>query len=298
MNTSKSNTLSCSTSKSNAVPVLGGKQSAFTLIELLVVVALIALLMGVLMPALRRARDAGRRTVCLSNVRSLTQAWSMYADENDNKIINANAVRIQQTGPGTYTWASGNPTWVGVWAGPYNLEALEAAITIGLFYPYVKTIAAYKCTNHKFLSKFIQPGSNPITQYADMRIRSYSIVDSLHGATSYGGQPITSRSQIKNHSEKMVFFDRGAEGQAGWSIYPQTERFFNPPGIQHSKGTVVSFADGHSEYWKWEDPRTVMFSEEWFKGSAANSVAYAKDNPDFMRLLRATWGLDQFERGP
>lgn len=287
-----------STQRSNAVPVLGRKRGGFTLIELLVVVAVIALLMGVLMPALRRARDAGRRTVCLSNVRSLTIAWSMYSDENDNRLINANAVRIQQSAPGKYVWASGRPTWVGVWAGPYNLEALKAAITMGLFYPYVKTVDAYKCTNHKFLSKFIREASNPITQYADRRIRSYSIVDSLHGAASYGGEPITSRSQIKNYSEKMVFFDRGAEGQAGWSIFPQREQFFNPPGIQHSNGTVVSFADGHSEYWKWEDPRTVKFSEEWFNGSAANATAYAKGNPDFMRLLRATWGMDQFKGAP
>jgi prepilin-type N-terminal cleavage/methylation domain-containing protein len=58
------------------------RNSAFTLIELLVVIAVIALLMGVLLPALKKARDAGRRTVCLANVRSLTQAWSMYADEH------------------------------------------------------------------------------------------------------------------------------------------------------------------------------------------------------------------------
>lgn len=277
---------------------MGKRNTAFTLIELLVVIAVIALLMGILMPVLRKARDAGRRTVCLSNVRSLTQAWSMYSDENDNKIINANAVRIQQSAPGKYIWASGRPTWVGVWAGPYDLEALKAAITIGLFDPYVKTIDAYKCANHKFLSKLIRESSNPITQYADMRIRSYSIVDSLHGASSYGGEPITNRSQIRNHSEKMVFFDRGAEGQAGWSIFPQREQFFNPPGIQHSNGTVVSFADAHSEYWKWEDPRTVKFSEEWFNGSAANATAYAQGNPDFMRLLRATWGLDQFRGAP
>ena len=268
------------------------KKSGFTLIELLVVIAIIALLMGVLMPVLKKARDAGRQTVCLANLRSLTQAWSMYADEHNNKIINANATRIQQSGPGKYVWASGRPTWVGVWAGPYDLEAMEAAITMGLFYPYVRTIAAYRCTNHAFLSRLIQPGSNPITQYADLRIRSYSIVDSLHGATSYGGKPITSRSQIKNYAEKMVFFDRGAEGQAGWSIYPDRERFFNPPGIQHSNGTVVSFADGHAEYWKWQDARTVQFTEEWFAGSAANSTTYAQGNPDFMRLLRATWGLD------
>ena len=87
------------------------RNNAFTLIELLVVVAIIALLMGILMPVLRKARDAGRQTVCLSNVRSLTIAWSMYSDENDNRLINANAVRIQQSAPGKDVWASGRPTW-------------------------------------------------------------------------------------------------------------------------------------------------------------------------------------------
>ena len=57
------------------------KTKAFTLIELLVVIAIIALLMAVLMPALSRAREQGKRAVCLNNVKQLTFAWIMYADE-------------------------------------------------------------------------------------------------------------------------------------------------------------------------------------------------------------------------
>lgn len=266
---------------------------AFTLIELLVVIAVIAILMSVLLPALNRAKEGGKRTVCLSNLRSLTQAWLMYADEHDGRIINANARRISRSGY-TYSWNSGIPTWVGVWAGPYDLEALETVIEMGLFFPYVQTVKAYRCPNHSVLSRLIPEGNNPITQYADRRIRSYSIVDALHGASSYGGKPLTSMNQIKRPGTQMVYMDRGAEGQAGWSIFPDSERWFNPPGIQHSNGSVVSFADGRSEYWKWEDPRTVDFTIEWNSGSAANAIPYAQGNPDFMKLLRATWGLNQF----
>ena len=55
-------------------------RSAFTLIELLVVIAVIALLIAMLIPALGKARDAARSTVCLSGLRSIGQAVTLYCD--------------------------------------------------------------------------------------------------------------------------------------------------------------------------------------------------------------------------
>jgi prepilin-type N-terminal cleavage/methylation domain-containing protein len=65
------------------------RRRAFTLIELLVVVAIIAILMAVLLPAMQRAREQGKRAVCLSNVKQFGLSWVLYADDNDQKIINA-----------------------------------------------------------------------------------------------------------------------------------------------------------------------------------------------------------------
>jgi prepilin-type N-terminal cleavage/methylation domain-containing protein len=59
---------------------------AFTLIELLVVIAIIAILMAVLMPALKIAREQARGVACLSNQRSLAQAYIMYCDENSGAM--------------------------------------------------------------------------------------------------------------------------------------------------------------------------------------------------------------------
>lgn len=56
------------------------KAKGFTLIELLVVIAIIALLIAVLLPVLRSAREQGHRVVCLSNLKQLTLAWLAYAN--------------------------------------------------------------------------------------------------------------------------------------------------------------------------------------------------------------------------
>jgi prepilin-type N-terminal cleavage/methylation domain-containing protein/prepilin-type processing-associated H-X9-DG protein len=65
--------------------------TGFTLVELLVVIAIIALLMAILLPALGRAREAGKRAVCLNNLHQIMVAWNSYAEENNDKI------------PGVYT---------------------------------------------------------------------------------------------------------------------------------------------------------------------------------------------------
>ena len=60
------------------------KRVGFTLIELLVVIAIIAVLMGILMPALRTVRDQAKRVHCVANVRTLSLAWLQYANNNDD----------------------------------------------------------------------------------------------------------------------------------------------------------------------------------------------------------------------
>ena len=67
------------------------KKRAFTLIELLVVIAVIAVLMAILIPTLSRSREQGKRASCLNNLKQLTLAWIMYADENDDKLVNGAA---------------------------------------------------------------------------------------------------------------------------------------------------------------------------------------------------------------
>ena len=87
------------------------KRRGFTLVELLVVIAIIAILMAILLPALNRAREQGRRAVCLNNLKQLTLAWIMYADENDDRIVN-----------GTNRDRAGEPGWI---SSAFTLEEVQ-----------------------------------------------------------------------------------------------------------------------------------------------------------------------------
>ncbi len=63
------------------------KFAAFTLIELLVVIAIIALLISILLPSLKDAREQGKRGACLANLRSIGQASHAYATEDEREQV-------------------------------------------------------------------------------------------------------------------------------------------------------------------------------------------------------------------
>jgi prepilin-type N-terminal cleavage/methylation domain-containing protein/prepilin-type processing-associated H-X9-DG protein len=247
---------------------------AFTLIELLVVIAVIAVLMAVLMPALQRAREQGKRAVCLSNVKQFGLSWVMYADENDQKLVNSCTV------PGTEGHPSDRlePCWL-YYQNGWSTDQCLQGVQDGAMWPYIGQLKIYKCPTG-----------------IRGEVNTYMIVDAMNGATSPLGIPVDQappgvyvkrRTEIKRPGDRMVFVDEGKTSPQSWTIHYSQASWWDTPPVRHGDGTNFSFADGHAEYWKWQDVRTVKLAKD--RASHPDLVALS-DNPDIQRVQRAFWG--------
>ena len=245
------------------------RQCGFTLIELLVVVSIMAMLMSLLLPSLSRAREAGKRVVCLSNLRQLAFAWDFYATDNEDKLCSPDT--YWNDTPGSNYWAADGP------AVPSNfIGGTEAAIKNGMLWKYTqRTPGLYKCKSDN-----------------SGLLRSYSISNIMGGLTRDDATTYQTSTEVPRPSEKIVFIDAISKlpwiADGFWPIDVSTTgvrwRSLIEHNItaRHGEGCNASFADFHCEYWKWKDARTVKLAYWEIRPNEASD-----NNLDLERMIKA-----------
>lgn len=256
----------------------GRRIKAFTLIELLVVIAIIALLLAILMPALRRVKEAGKRIVCLSNVKTLSMSYIMYLNDYE----------------GVLPVGAGPKAWCNMVVPPYHHTPLDApkelqidAIENGLLYPYVENVKVYRCPVAE---------KNEFRTYSISTAMNYTILGHLGGDA---GAVITKITQVRSTANRMLFLDDYVnDWNASWYVPGDAQVWFNSTPIRHgSGGNVFSFVDGHSEFHGWKDQRTIDLAELCYearspeaRGRPGNAPGEQADNEDLIWAARSQWG--------
>jgi len=250
----------------------------FTLIELLVVIAVIAILAGLLLPALSKAKVRAQCLHCLNSTRQLGLAWLIYADDNVGRLVPNTGGN--STDPNVVDWVRGRMDWS---TAPDNTNALRFKEQNALLGPYTHGAPGlYRCPGDQFL--------DPTQKKAGwrQRVRSVSMNFSLGdpARSDYLGALITRKlGDIVNPapSRRWAFVDEHADSinNGYFTVYMDENRWEDLPAAYHNGACGFAFTDGHSEIKKWLDRFTrkpVAFDNTFSWRSSTLPVSSLQDH--------------------
>ena len=207
------------------------RKRGFTLIELLVVIAIIAVLMGILLPAMKKAKELAQGAVCKSNLKNFGLAVAMYADDNDDKFCDPRNCYFKtwqafdaESGLTSY----GHLRWCN---GDVNLR--DHPEYGGHLYPYFKEARAFICP--AFRNYTVRHSEDHFFQDYGSQLRNYDpwynyTMNAYLGseANSVGQTRVRRMSEVRRPAETFSFAEESCYVDTAYNVSGLNDTFMVP----------------------------------------------------------------------